>query len=233
MEEVYKPRNILYLRDIVINDVDDDEFEKLALQKFTERKTTASTFLQSQDSTFHKCEPLPKIFTDLLMWPTETRIRCWNCDLSFTSKPISLPYKVQKNSENKFEFSMKGCFCTFACMQRYLNNLNISKHTKEKYQSYIDTLFFLFHGVNVSIINESLPKFDMQSYGGSLSVTDYRNSTQEKEKETYDLAIKKMGNPIPIADRCGIIVENIYSRKITEKDQKCQSLWCQFGKYNV
>lgn len=226
--EQYRLNNILYLKGVDIQEIDEDEMDRLVMDKFAPTKK-ASTFQDSQELSFDECEPLPGSFVDITSWPVKTHLKCWHCDLCFSSKPISMPYKVVENSDQKFEFKVRGCFCTFSCMQRYLNTLNIAKYFKEKYQTYINTIYFLYYGLNVHVIKEAPDKYQMIHYGGGLRIPEYRNKLQSIDKETYDLALKKMGSPVPVEERCGIRVENIYSRDLSTEKHKESSIWLQFG----
>ena len=109
-------------------------------------------------------------------YPEKTDICCWWCCHNFNTIPISLPYKYSNE-----KFYSYGVFCSFNCAAAY--NFNNDDHNS--YERYM-LLNFLYQKVtNKKIpvkINLSPPKELLKSFGGYLSIDEYRKNNITNEK---------------------------------------------------
>ncbi len=108
-------------------------------------------------------------------WPTQTDILCHWCCHSFDTVPLPCPIRYNEIT-NKFE--TVGIFCSWSCM---------AAHSIEKYKSltYVYMLKKMIEGPNSSdTINVAWPKICLKSFGGSMSIDDYRNGI-ESGKHIY------------------------------------------------
>jgi hypothetical protein len=75
-------------------------------------------------------------------WITETNLACWWCCHHFDSIPLGLPIKYDKK-----KFTVKGLFCSFACMMAH--NKNDNKHNRKNEMTLIHFLYKKLTGILV------------------------------------------------------------------------------------
>jgi hypothetical protein len=84
-------------------------------------------------------------------WVTETNISCWWCCHNFNSLPLGLPTKYEHK-----KFTVKGLFCSFACMLAY--NKNDNKHSRKNEMTLIHFLYKKLTGILVDSNKELFGK---------------------------------------------------------------------------
>ena len=98
-------------------------------------------------------------------------LRCWHCTYNFKNKPVYLPEKYYEN-----KFYVFGYFCTFNCAMKYNNTLNDYK--MDERTSLIYHLFrSSFDNVIDKIITPAPPKEALVDYGGTMTIEEFRHST--------------------------------------------------------
>jgi len=142
-----------------------DEFNKVdsfSASSIDHVKNYTKEIMQSYDK-------IENIFKSYNTWKTNN-LKCWYCGLDFTNKPVFIPSRIT----NK-EITTYGNFCSFCCCVKYIN-INIKDNDKIKSQ-FINNLKYLyneFYGVNISIFKEAPDKEKMNTYGGDLTIDQYK-----------------------------------------------------------
>lgn len=97
-------------------------------------------------------------------------LKCWYCDLNFNNKPIGIPKDNEK---------MEGNFCGVCCAKAYI--YSEYKHNMIELNLQYDKLLYLYKKLNniplsKNIHIENAPRKTLrQEYGGTLSVTEYKD----------------------------------------------------------
>ena len=114
-------------------------------------------------------------------WKDSCESLCWWCAHKFDTIPIGLPTKYT----NK-KFYMYGCFCSLNCAHSY--NLDLKDYKIwERYALLNYMKKIIFKNEKVKNITSSPPKELLSTFGGSLSIDEYRNSSISIPKEFYHL----------------------------------------------
>lgn len=104
-----------------------------------------------------------------------TDIVCWWCTCSFDTVPCFIPDKIVDN-----EWYVFGCFCSYNCAVSY--NINMNDYNMWNRHSLIKKMCSLVCGVDEKI-EMAPPKEVLKKYGGTMTVEEYRNSSQLCKKE--------------------------------------------------
>ena len=135
------------------------------------------------DNTIHlQKDNIKKGFFQLLNyfhdWKEKTHVKCWWCCHNFDSVPIGMPIKY----DNKVKkFIVRGIFCSFGCMLAYSNNtqgVNPKKYL-------INYLYKKLTGHTIINFKEAPSKYVLKSFGGLLSIEEFRNVSNENK--TYKM----------------------------------------------
>jgi len=113
-----------------------------------------------------------QLFNNYKTWHESTDVKCWWCCHSFTSIPLGMPVQYI-HSVNKF--SVRGIFCSFACMLAYFNTTK-DKITK-KYL--INFLYKKLTGIHKLEFKEAPPRYVLKEFGGYLTIEQFRNLSTE------------------------------------------------------
>ena len=89
-------------------------------------------------------------------WPERTDIHCWNCTLSFETRPVSAPVD---------ETNFTGVFCSWNCAKRFILE---ERRSNLQYQ-----LLRLAVLANCDV-TPSPPRYMLSKFGGEMSVEAYR-----------------------------------------------------------
>lgn len=109
-------------------------------------------------------------------YPEKTDICCWWCCHNFNTIPISLPYKYSNE-----KFHSYGVFCSFNCAAAY--NFNNDDHNSYERYMLLNLLYQKVTNKKVPVkINLSPPKELLKSFGGYLSIDEYRKNNITNEK---------------------------------------------------
>ena len=148
---------IIFLKDIQIDDYRDieDEFNDRLLQNLEDQDNYKIDSL--------KYDIIPPIFTSIEEWPKTNNIRCWVCDFTSKSIPVFIPLTM-KQTENSWNISVLGNFCSFNCACRYI----IDYLDKELLNNLIK-LYYLFYKVKIYKIEPTPNRQIMEKYGGIIS----------------------------------------------------------------
>jgi hypothetical protein len=133
------------------------------------------TVLMQDDFEKKKEETVPKNFRVLDIcsldgsWPEKTDIWCHWCCHPFDTVPLPCPIRYNEIT-NKFD--TVGIFCSWSCM---------ASHSVEKYKSltYVYMLRKMIEGPGSSdTIKMAWPKICLKSFGGSMTIEEYRNGIE-------------------------------------------------------
>jgi hypothetical protein len=144
---------------------------------------------------------------------TNNKIICWWCCHDFNNIPLGLPFKYYNDI-----FYVYGYFCSFNCSLAYnysLNDYNIWERT---------SLLYNYRNKILSNINDIIrcapPREALTIFGGSLSISEFRDNTLSLQKN-YRLIL-------PIAITLTATVEeysdNINDKYIYDKQEDSNSL---------
>jgi len=111
---------------------------------------------------------------DIAISTSASRI-CWNCGDS-QCNPCSIPYKRHLNV-----YYMMGSFCTYACGSRYIYDTYEGRDIWERY-----TLLNMYYnetmGTHGKSVQAAPPKYALQEYGGTLTRTQYRETSETESQ---------------------------------------------------
>ena len=109
-------------------------------------------------------------------WPTKTDLLCWWCCHSFDTPPVPCPINYDRVCD---KFKVRGIFCSWSCSAAYsIHNFKSLTYIYLFRQQLIGSL------VNSSELIEDVTispdKTVLKSFGGFMSIEDYRNFNNKK-----------------------------------------------------
>ncbi|NDG31444.1 hypothetical protein EB118_15425, partial [bacterium] len=113
-------------------------------------------------------------FIENIEWLKKTDVWCWWCCHPFDSVPIGLPVHYDEKIR---KFRVKGVFCSFSCCLAYKQ-----KHYKpSQADQLLKSLYKQITGAMKidSAIVPAPPQCSLTVFGGKLSITEFRNCTNE------------------------------------------------------
>lgn len=186
------------------------------IKNITDKMNGSTEIKNIEDETITGYYPILKTFiNNETEWPCSTNVCCWWCCHTFTSIPIGLPIKY---SENKF--TVRGVFCTFACVLAYKNDTNRSESNelinllyKKLTGVYIsDPVAYkkMIHAQAIGIMNPEIvdnyveklstlvqeklepapPRCTLKMFGGIFDIESFRNASVEGK--IYNLVMYPM-----------------------------------------
>ena len=115
---------------------------------------------------------------------------CWNCRHSIPSEwnPVGIPLKYRSDNNS---FECEGVFCSFNCISAYLQ-----EHVEYRYKDSTVLLSMLYRMVfNVNRKTTDIvpaPSWKLlKTYGGHLTIDEYRKSFQTVEYRTLQQLFRK------------------------------------------
>lgn len=179
---------ILFIKNVYPEDcISDDLFEKKLLDQADEQ-------IHQPIIEINQYNKLPHVFINIEEWPKHTILHCWNCDLTFENIPIFIP-KTSEISINGVVMGREGCFCSFNCALAYINlyyhkiNDNINK------RNLLNILFKRLYNKPPKEIIPAPSKYEMIHYGGSSTISEYREKIKKIQKISgIDDSIKRKWN---------------------------------------
>jgi len=124
-------------------------------------------------------EDSDRIYKVLLDWPKTTNLLCWWCCHPFETSPKCIPTGYDNKRER---FQVTGNFCSWNCAKSFTLDefpLQISNLTR---------LIQKIHGFIPEIISAP-PKILLKSFGGSMSIDEYRDNTKLFEKNKPNVVL--------------------------------------------
>lgn len=172
MEEFYQ---ILFLKNIKKNDY--IEIENIFYNEMME-KIDLNNVNNNKNIVIYK--KIPDVFVDNESWIKNTNLKCWYCDLTFNNSPYFIPKEYYKIS-NKHEMKVYGNFCSVGCSKAFLNS-NVEFLKDDSYWEK-NALLILLHELKtkkrINIITPSISKYNLNIYGGHMTLKEYRNKLIE------------------------------------------------------
>jgi hypothetical protein len=145
-------------------------------------------------------------------YPESSPYLCHNCCHSFKSIPCFIPTKIHVSRDNKYSFNVRGNFCSFNCALTEVINF------PKRYSH--DTIELLRHMYSLVIPKDNcdlIPaqqKETLKSFGGVLSIDEYRNLFFEMNT-TMDIVFPPIVTNIPILEKTAItpVTRNLVSNE--------------------
>jgi len=125
-------------------------------------------------------------------WPTSTSIVCWHDSHQFDGPPCTLPIEYKNGV-----FKCKGVFCSPECAAAF--NFKEDSDGGDKWEQY-SLLTMLYRRVyqKPSLrIKLASSKFTLKSYGGPLTIKEYRANNCNSDK-TYKIVMPPMISILPV-----------------------------------
>lgn len=139
----------------------------------------------SQETTVPKEEDWDKIrstFSSLDEWPKSTNIRCWFCTLKFKSIPWFI---ITGETINK-TFNVKGNFCSSGCLTGFVQQ-NYSRREHFDIYHNVGKLYTMITGKKNNNIIPSPSIYNLEMYGGAMSMSDYKQELERINKINNNL----------------------------------------------
>lgn len=145
-------------------------------------------------------------------YPSKTDICCWWCCHNFNTIPISLPYKY-----NCDKFHCYGVFCSFNCAAAY--NFNNDDHNSYERYMLLNLLYQKITNKKMPVkINLSPPKELLKSFGGYLSIDEYRKNNITNEK-SYKLIMPPIISITPqVEENINYMINNKNDYRLKRKN---------------
>lgn len=122
--------------------------------------------------------------------PNQTNIHCFWCKHSFTSNPIGCPIDYKNNT-----YITDGVFCSFNCCLSFIHE----HQTQNIYQKSHKLLINMFKTCFDTVKIEPAPSWRvLKTFGGHLTIDDFRNQFYKTEYIPNDNYIKKLPATLPI-----------------------------------
>jgi hypothetical protein len=115
-------------------------------------------------------DTIPAFFTNLDEYPINTNLLCWNCDRSFTKRPIFISPSVREINGH-MEFAVDGNFCSFNCAYSWIT-AHYNGDAKDKMIVRLIKLCEIFTGHSQQI-EPAFSKTLQKKYGGKYSEIRY------------------------------------------------------------
>ena len=129
-------------------------------------------------------------------WPKETSIYCWWCCHPFNCVPCSIPEKLVDDT-----FIVYGIFCSPECCAAYLFNDNNHSSSQDIWTKY-SLLNLLYKDIyKGKKIEQAYSREVLKIFGGPLSITEFRNTTN---KSLYNIDMPKIKSIIPTISQSNI-----------------------------
>lgn len=126
-------------------------------------------------------DTIPSFFTTIEKWPTTTNLKCWSCNLKFTTPPRFLPERANIIGESKYELEVEGNMCSFPCVEAYIQSKYKTEIERNHARQLMFLLYSLWTGEYIYHIEAPWPKTVMTCYGGTKTVEEYRNMIKERD----------------------------------------------------
>ena len=169
---------------INLYDSNESDFAKVDMNGILHDNTTFNNnVVDDSDHNIHlQKDNIKKGFFQILNyfhdWKEKTHIKCWWCCHNFDTVPIGMPIKY----DNKVKkFIVRGIFCSFGCMFAYSNNT----HGVNPKRYLINYLYKKLTGHIIINFKEAPSKYVLKSFGGLLSIEEFRNLSNENK--TYKM----------------------------------------------
>lgn len=115
----------------------------------------------------------------------ESNYLCWWCGHSFKNTPFPLPDKYYEN-----KFYVFGNFCSPSCACAY--NVDMNDHKLWERNTLICKLYNELTGESLDMISPSPPKQIINSFGGNLTIEEYRAKINMKTSYSSRFIIPPM-----------------------------------------
>lgn len=104
-------------------------------------------------------------------WPETSSLLCWHCCHSFETKPVPFPCKYDDKSDT---FHIAGNFCSWNCSKAFKRNADATHRGMDEH---VFTLFYKRCTGTIKPTISAPPKFLLKSFGGTLSIEEFRAKT--------------------------------------------------------
>jgi hypothetical protein len=187
---------------------DDNLFNKLLQQEISKSKKedlekNAFSLKGNEDNRKKKFFHLFDDFYENKSWLKETDIACWWCCHNFNTVPLGLPIKY----ENK-KFTVKGIFCSFACISSYNKNESTNKYNN------VPLIHFLYKKLTGILVDcgkdlfakSLVEKLPLDMFNGDIQLRDiYIEGLMELRTAALEpapprCALKKFGGELSIEE---------------------------------
>ena len=139
-----------------------------------------------------------KIFNDEnsnYLLKDESNYLCWWCCHKFSSTPFPLPDKYYNN-----KFYVFGNFCSPSCACAY--NVDMNDHKLWERNSLITKLYNDLTGEILDSISPAPPKQLIDSFGGNITIDEYRNKINLKTTYSSRFIIPPMVPLMTLIEEC-------------------------------
>ena len=147
----------------------EDQFDQLLLESTVNNELCTTEMVYKE---------LPPLFTSLENWPTSTNLHCWNCECTFTTRPIFIPLHIKGNSNGLWDMNTHGTFCSFSCAARYIKDFMDPAIFTNLFH-----LYQIFNQKEVKYIYASPRRYCVKKYGGHLTEGEYLEEIRRLENE--------------------------------------------------
>lgn len=172
MTTFYKRANILCLPGLCENDliIDDDD---LITATFDDTSFGLYQLGDMETMLDNDIEPeifeIPVEFTGFDTWIKQTPALCWQCDCRIQSMPLFMPDTI--NNIAPISMDVHGQFCSFPCVQAYINEKYIGQNRSTKSRM-LRILAKLYYNKTIDVIPTPPAKTIMRKYCGSGGLTE-------------------------------------------------------------
>jgi len=167
-----KRTNVLFLPNIQRGDIEIDD--SIFDAKFEENAGTSAHV--PVGNLLPKFKALPATYT-AAAWPKSTNLHCWSCTLDFRSVPIFVPTTITADSDSVETMGVEGCFCDFACAQRFIDREYSGQMLDDKTRM-LKILYRSMRGRPIEIIKAADPHTCMEMYCGTTGGIARRDMQQ-------------------------------------------------------
>jgi hypothetical protein len=175
MEIFTAKANVVVLRGVFHSDVEQYKVSNNHMfgPTLTQRFGPDAAVIEAEDIFAYSA--IPVRFETVEAWPTQSNLKCWECDLIPPGYPAFLPVNPEKK-EGRYECDVLGNFCCWNCVARYAER-ELSKEKLWDTLKCICIFEALFTGARCrERIMAAPPKTMMKAYCGSrgLSMVEWR-----------------------------------------------------------
>lgn len=149
---------------------DDNLFNKLLQRELNNVEVKKETFRVTNEE--NRKKKFFHLFEDIYAnksWVTETDISCWWCCHNFKTIPLGIPMKYEHK-----KFTVKGNFCSFACMLSY------NKHDNKRDRTDMSLIYFLYKKLTGILVDSNIDLF-LKSLSNTLPLDLFDNKQELRD----------------------------------------------------
>jgi len=154
---------ILHLKGVSLSDITTIE------DLFNDRMSFPETTVPKEED----WDKIKSVFSSLEEWPKTINIRCWYCTLKFKS----IPWFIITGETIHKTYNTRGNFCSSGCLTGFVRQNYSPREHFDIYHN-VGKVYTIITGKKNNNIIESPSIYNLEMYGGSMSMSKYKKELE-------------------------------------------------------